>query len=339
MVAVDSGTCMSQRAPEHRDPSRLLDVQDLTTVFTIQRHEVPAVRELSFTLDSGETLALVGESGSGKSVTALSLLGLIQPPGRIAAGTIRWRGVDMTQVDESELRRIRGREIGLILQDPGVALNPVFTVGDQLVETLRTHEVTVAHDLRTRMLELLASVGIATPSSHARAYPHQLSGGLQQRTLIALALAGDPTLLIADEPTTGLDALTQAKILSLLNALVQQRGIALLLISHDLSVVRRCADRVAIMYAGQIVETGSVNTVLDSAQHPYTKGLLASLPGEQPGLPLRSIEGTPPGLEAVTAGCTFAPRCHERLTCCDTSPPRPHQLPTGSISRCHLHES
>ena len=245
---------MSQRAPEHRDPSRLLDVQDLTTVFTIQRHEVPAVRE-----------------------------------------------------------------IGLILQDPGVALNPVFTVGDQLVETLRTHEVTVAHDLRTRMLELLASVGIATPSSHA--------------------LAGDPKLLIADEPTTGLDVLTQAKILSLLNALVQQRGIALLLISHDLSLVRRCADRVAVMYAGQIVETGSVNTVIDRAQHPYTKGLLASLPGEQPGLPLRSIEGTPPGLEAVTTGCAFAPRCRKRLTCCDTAPPRPHRHPTGSVSRCHLHES
>lgn len=320
------------------EPPVLLRVNRLTTVFDLGHREAEAVRGVSFQIRTGETLALVGESGSGKSVTALSLLRLVAPPGRITGGSVLWRGLDLTEVAEPEMRRIRGREIGLVLQDPGTALNPVFTVGDQIIETLRAHRVVSRRGAHARMLALLESVRIPDPDQRARDYPHQLSGGLQQRVTIALAIAGDPALLIADEPTSGLDATTRSRILDLLGELVEHQGLTLMLISHDLAVVSACADRVAVMYAGRIVEEGPVRAVLDTPGHPYTRGLLASVPGGHPGVPLRGIAGAPPRLGELAPGCAFAPRCDDRFDLCQTCSPNAWSQGTGTITRCHLRD-
>ena len=296
------------------------------------------MRAVSLVIRAGETLALVGESGSGKSVTALSLLGLVRPPGRVTGGSILWKDLDLAKLEETRLHRIRGREIALVLQDPGAALNPVFTVGDQIIETLLAHGVVPSAGARARMLELLDAVRIPGPGRRAGDYPHQLSGGLRQRVMIALALAGDPELLIADEPTSGLDATTQSRIVDLLRDLVERHGLSLLLISHDLALVGACADRVAVMYAGQIIEEGPAQAVLHTPGHPYTRGLLASVPGAAPGVPLCGIEGTPPRLGEVPPGCAFAPRCPERFDRCETVMPEPWAHTTGTVARCHLHD-
>ena len=328
---------------DDRDPPAtgapvVLQVDRLTTVFDLGGREAPAVRSVSFVIRAGETLALVGESGSGKSVTALSLLRLIHPPGRITGGSVLWKGQDLVRLDERRLHQIRGREIALVLQDPGTALNPVFTIGDQIIETLLAHGVAKRPAARARMLELLDLVRIQDPKRRAADYPHQLSGGLRQRAMIALALAGDPALLIADEPTTGLDATTQSKIVDLLRDLVGHHNLSLLLISHDLAVVGACADRVAVMYAGQIIEEGPARAVLHTPGHPYTRGLLASVPGSAPGIPLSGIEGSPPRLCELVPGCAFAPRCPERLEICETVMPEPWMVGTERITRCHLHD-
>lgn len=324
----------------------LLEVEQLTTVFDLGGREAPAGRAVSFALRAGETLALVGESGSGKTVTALSVLRLVGPPGRITGGAVRWRGRDLMSLPDTALHRIRGRDIGLVLQDPGAALNPVLTVGDQIIETILTHGVVAPPQARARMVELLDAVRIPEPARRADEYPHQLSGGLRQRVMIALALAGDPALLIADEPTTGLDATTQARIVGLLRELVEHRKLALLLISHDLAVVSACADRVAVMYAGEIIEEGPTRAVLDTPGHPYTRGLVAALPlgpigplgPGQPGAPLAGIEGAPPRLGACPPGCAFAPRCAQRLDRCETVAPTGWASPGGVVTRCHLHD-
>ena len=295
------------------------------------------MRGLSFVIHAGETLALVGESGCGKSVTALSLLGLVRPPGRITGGSILWKGLDLMKLDDTRLHRIRGREIALVLQDPGAALNPVFTVGDQIVETLLAHGIVPRPEARARMLELLDAARIPHPEQRADDYPHQLSGGLRQRVMIALALAGDPALLIADEPTTGLDATTQSRIVDLLRDLVERHDLSLLLISHDLAVVGACADRVAVMYAGQIIEEGPAWEVLHTPGHPYTRGLLASVPGASPGVPLRGIEGAPPRLGELPPGCAFAPRCPERFDRCETVMPKSWAHSAATVA-CHLHD-
>ena len=315
----------------------LLQVEGLTTVFDIDGRDAAAVRAVSFEIRAGETLALVGESGSGKSVTALSLLGLVRPPGRVAGGSVLWKGLDLARLEEARLHRIRGREIALVLQDSGAALNPVFTVGDQTIETLLANNVVPRSGARARMLELLDAVKIPDPDRCAGDYPHQLSGGLRQRVMIALALAGDPALLIADEPTTGLDATTQSRIVDLLRDLVERHDLSLLLISHDLSVVSACADRVAVMYAGQIIEEGPASAVLHAPGHPYTRGLLASVPGA-PGVPLRGIEGTPPRLGELPRGCAFAPRCQERFERCEAVMPEPWVYGAAILTRCHLHD-
>ncbi len=323
---------------EISDRAVLLRVERLTTVFDLGDREAAAVRAVSFVIRAGETLALVGESGSGKSVTALSVLGLVPPPGRITGGSILWKGLDLARLDDTRLHRIRGREIALMLQDPGTALNPVFTIGDQIIETLLAHGVAPRHGAHGRMLELLDAVRIPDPDRRAGHYPHQLSGGLRQRVMIALALAGDPALLIADEPTTGLDATTRSQIVDLLRTLVDRHGLSLLLISHDLAVVGACADRIIVMYAGQIIEEGPARAVLRTPGHPYTRGLLASAPGAARGVPLCGIEGAPPRLGDLPPGCAFAPRCPERFNRCETVMPEPWAHGTATVARCHLHD-
>ena len=316
----------------------LLRVAALTTVFNVGGRRVPAVRGISFEMRAGETVALVGESGSGKSVTALSLLRLLPASGEITAGLVEWRGRDLAGLDAPALERIRGGEIALVPQDSATALNPVFTVGDQIAETMLAHTAVTPRDVHTRVLELLDAVHIPEPARRAQDYPHQLSGGLRQRVLIALGLAGGPALLIADEPTTGLDAPTQTGIVDMLRELVIGRGLALLIISHDLDVVSDCADQVAVMYAGKIVEQGPARLLLDTPAHPYTRGLLASVPGAEPGSALPTIDGAPPAPGASAPGCAFAPRCPERFEPCERLTPAAHALADGVRAQCHLYD-
>jgi peptide/nickel transport system ATP-binding protein len=287
----------------------LLSVSHLTTVFDTPGGPVPAVNDVSFEIRPGETLGLVGESGSGKSVTALSIMRLVQPPGRIAGGRMLFKGRDLLTLDEGSMRAVRGAEISLIFQEPMTALNPVFRVGDQVAEALLVHGRATRQQAKARAVELLRSVRIPNPESQVTAYPHQLSGGMRQRVMIAIALACQPSLVIADEPTTALDVTIQAQILELLRDMRSALNLSLLLITHDLGVVAETADRVAVMYAGRIVETGPVREILRNPQHPYTRGLLASIPGGRPGGRLHAIEGTVPMLGALPPGCAFNPRC------------------------------
>jgi peptide/nickel transport system ATP-binding protein len=259
----------------------LLSVEHLTTVFEDRTARVVAVDDVSFAVREGETLGLVGESGSGKSVTALSILRLVQPPGRIAAGSIRFRGRNLLDLPEHEMRRVRGAEISLIFQEPMTALNPVFTIGDQIAEALLVHGKATRAQARARAVDLLASVKMTDPARRVRDYPHQLSGGQRQRVLIAIALACRPSLVIADEPTTALDVTIQAEILDLLREMKTAYNLSLLLITHDLGVVAETCDRVAVMYRGKIVEQAAVRDIFHRPQHPYTQGLLASIPGGQ----------------------------------------------------------
>src|SRR5829696_70145 len=283
----------------------LLDVQDLTVIFAGAGPPVTAVDRVSFQIAPGETLGLVGESGSGKSVTAFSILRLLQPPGRITGGRVMFEGRDLLALPEREMREVRGAKISLIFQEPMTALNPVMRVGDQIAEALTVHRMAGRSDARLRAIELLEAVKITDPERRVDDYPHQLSGGMRQRVMIAIALACRPPLVIADEPTTALDVTVQAQILDLLRAMKREFGISLLLITHDLGVIAETADRVAIMYAGRIVETGAVREIFRNPKHPYTQGLLASIPGGAPGQRLRAIEGTVPMLGALPPGCDF----------------------------------
>jgi len=317
----------------------LLSVEHLTTVFNLATGSVPAVDDVSFTIGSGETLGLVGESGSGKSVTALSILRLVQPPGRIAGGAIRFKGRDLLALTEAEMREVRGAGISLVFQEPMSALNPVFTIGDQIAETLLVHRRGNRSEARRRAVELLESVKMPDAAQRVSDYPHQLSGGQRQRVLIAMALACSPALVIADEPTTALDVTVQAQILDLLRDMRSRLGLSLLLITHDLGVVAEMADRVAVMYAGRIVEEGPVRAVLHSPQHPYTRGLLASLPGGAGARRLRAIEGSVPVLGSLPSGCAFHPRCPERFTPCDARVPAPYPVGPSHSARCYLHDA
>jgi peptide/nickel transport system ATP-binding protein len=301
--------------------SSLLAVEHLTTVFDLPAGEAAAVIDVSFHVGAGETLCLVGESGSGKSVTALSILRLVQRPGRIAGGHLWFKGRDLTTLDERAMRQVRGAEIALVFQEPMTALNPVFTIGNQIEETLMVHGIAKGRAARERAVELLDAVSIPDPQRRVRDYPHQLSGGLRQRALIALALSCSPALVIADEPTTALDVTIQAQILDLLRDLKTRFGLALLLITHDLGVVAEMADRVAVMYAGRIVEEAPVRELFRDPRHPYTRGLLASIPGGAPGSKLQAIQGTVPPLGQLPPGCAFAPRCPHRFAPCDVAPP------------------
>jgi oligopeptide/dipeptide ABC transporter ATP-binding protein len=287
-------------------------------------------------------LCLVGESGSGKSVTALSILRLIEPPGHIAAGRIVFDGRDLMALSEAAMQKVRGAGIALIFQEPMTALNPVFTIGNHIEETLRVHGIARGEDARRRAIELLRAVSIPEPERRVREYPHQLSGGLRQRALIAMALACNPSLLIADEPTTALDVTIQAQILELLRDLKKRFGLALLLVTHDLGIVAEMADRVAVMYAGRIVEHAPVRDLFRSPAHPYTRGLLASIPGGPPGTRLRAIPGTVPPLGQFPHGCAFAPRCAHRFEPCDRAVPGITRLrgpECDHTTRCYLYSA
>jgi oligopeptide/dipeptide ABC transporter ATP-binding protein len=316
----------------------LLSIRGLTTAFDIGGRHVAAVNDISFDVRAGETLSLVGESGSGKSVTALSILRLVQPPGRIVSGAIFFRDRDLLTLPEDEMRQVRGAEIALIFQEPMTALNPVLTVGDQISEALLVHRKANRTQARLRAVELLDAVKLPDPARRARDYPHQLSGGMRQRVLIAIALACRPALLIADEPTTALDVTIQAEILDLLREMKARFSLSLLLITHDLGVVAETADRVAVMYAGRIVEQAPVREIFRTPKHPYTQGLLASIPGATPGTRLRAIEGTVPDIGALPRGCAFGPRCPQHFARCDTAPPPFFDVGGEHQARCYLHE-
>jgi peptide/nickel transport system ATP-binding protein len=326
---------MSEDASRLASPASgsLLSVEHLSTVFDLAAGAASAVIDVSFHVDAGETLCLVGESGSGKSVTALSILRLVQRPGRIAGGRIVFRGRDLLELDERAMQKVRGAEIGLVFQEPMTALNPVFTIGNQIEETLMVHGIARGRAARDRAVELLDSVSIPEPQRRVRDYPHQLSGGLRQRALIALALSCSPTLLIADEPTTALDVTIQAQILDLLRDLQSRLGLGLLLITHDLGVVAEMGDRVAVMYAGRIVEDAAVRDLFRDPRHPYTRGLLGSIPGGASGSKLQAIRGTVPPLGHLPPGCAFAPRCPNRFEPCDAAPPGVTLIEAGGARR------
>jgi len=315
----------------------LLHVEHLTTTFETSAGPVAAVSDISFDIRAGETLGLVGESGSGKSVTALSLLRLVQPPGRISAGRVLFNGRDLLALDETEMRRVRGAGIALVFQEPMTALNPVFTIGDQIGEAMLVHGRAGKREARTQAIELLRAVRMPNPEARVDDYPHQLSGGMRQRVMIAIALACRPSLVIADEPTTALDVTIQAQILELLREMKAAFNLSLLLITHDLGVIAETADRVAVMYAGRIVETGPVRAILRSPQHPYTRGLLASIPGGRHGTRLRAIDGTVPLLGFLPPGCAFNPRCPDRFEPCTGNPPPDFAAGPEQVAKCYLH--
>ncbi len=289
----------------------LLEVHHLTTAFQTGSGEINAIEDVSFTLDEGEILGIVGESGSGKSVTALTIMGLLpQPPARIAAGEVRFGSQILTQLSESRMQRIRGPGIGMIFQEPMTSLNPVFTIGDQITETIHAHERGSSAAVRARALEMLEKVGIPSAARRMDDYPHQLSGGQRQRVMIAMALACRPRLLIADEPTTALDVTIQAQILDLLLDLRDELGMAVVVITHNMGVIAETADRVLVMYAGRIVEQAPVATLFDNPLHPYTRGLLSCVPSlASESERLLAIPGTLPDPRARPRGCRFAPRC------------------------------
>jgi oligopeptide/dipeptide ABC transporter ATP-binding protein len=303
------------------DAAPLLDIRGLTVQFATRHGAVHAVNSVSFTMDRGETLALVGESGSGKSVTSLAVNGLL-PKGTKVGGEARFSGQDMLAATERDRERLRGRHIAMIFQDPQSSLNPVLRIDEQIGETILAHEQVTKADVRARTLALLTQVGIPRPAEVMRAFPHQLSGGMRQRVMIAIAMALEPELLIADEPTTALDATIQAQILELLLAMTADRGTAMLLITHDMGVVARSSGRVAVMYAGHIVETATTRDLFAHPRHPYTEGLLRSTPRiDRPIEQLRPIQGSPPDPSKLAAGCPFAPRCPRRLPVCDAVMP------------------
>ena len=300
----------------------VLEVEDLRTHFFTRGGVAKAVDGVSFTLNRGEILGLVGESGSGKSVTGMSILGLIDPPGRIVGGAVRYRGEDLVKAGEKRLRQLRGNRIAMIFQDPMMTLNPVLSVETQMVETVLAHEKVSRQQARERARDALVRVGIPSPDERLAAYPHQFSGGMRQRVAIAIALLHQPDVIIADEPTTALDVTIQAQILFEVQKLCRETGTALVWITHDLAVVSGLADRIAVMYAGRVVETGTTVEVIDGARHPYTHGLLGSVPSRnRRGEPLSQIPGMTPSLLNLPEGCAFRPRCQRATEICLAVPP------------------
>jgi peptide/nickel transport system ATP-binding protein len=309
----------------------VLSVRRMRVEFPNRRGTLVAVDDVSFDIAAGEVLGVVGESGAGKSMTGAAVIGLIEPPGRIASGEVRLAGRRIDDLPYDEMRRIRGRRIGMVFQDPLTSLNPLYRVGDQIVETIRTHLPVSEREARARAIALLQEVGIQGAEQRIDGYPHEFSGGMRQRVVLALALCSEPELVIADEPTTALDVSIQAQIISLLKRLCRERGTAVMLITHDMGVIAETADRVAVMYAGRIAEIGPVRDVIKRPHHPYTKGLMGSIPTlDASASRLVQIPGSMPRLTAIPKGCAFNPRCGELTDRCRIE--RPEARPVGPSS-------
>jgi peptide/nickel transport system ATP-binding protein len=318
--------------------SPLLEVEHLRVEFASRRGVLTAIDDVSFSIAPGEVLGVVGESGAGKSLTGAAIIGLLEPPGRIAGGQIRLSGRRIDNLPPEAMRKVRGKEIGAIFQDPLTSLNPLYTIGRQLIETIQTHLPLTTAQARTRAIELLQSTGIPAAEARIDHYPHQFSGGMRQRVVIALALAVDPKLVVADEPTTALDVSIQAQIIALIKKLCRENGTAVMLVTHDMGVIAETADRVAVMYAGRIAEIGPVASVIHQPQHPYTSGLMGSIPSiADERVRLAQIDGAMPRLNAIPAGCAFNPRCPQVMPVCRQH--RPDLGPAGqSRAACWLHQ-
>ena len=320
----------------------LLEVRNLRVEFPTRRGTLVAVDDVSFDLAPGEVLGVVGESGAGKSLTGLAVIGLLERPGRIAAGEVRLAGERIDNLPAEAMRRIRGRRIGAIFQDPLTSLNPLYTIGQQLVETIRTHLPMSAREARQRAVALLAETGIPAPEQRLVQYPHQFSGGMRQRVVIALALCAAPELVVADEPTTALDVSIQAQIIAMLKRVCREHRAAVMLITHDMGVIAETADRVAVLYAGRVAEIGPVRAVVRNAQHPYTAGLMGAIPKIGAGAGkhqarLVQIEGSMPRLNAMPSGCAFHPRCARSFERCSRERPEPRAV-GANLAACWLYE-
>ncbi len=315
----------------------LLEVDRLIVEFPTRRGTLRAIDEISFAIDAGEVLGVVGESGAGKSLTGAAIIGLLEPPGRVAGGAIRLDGARIDNLTPAQMRPIRGKQIGAIFQDPLTTLNPLYSVGRQLTETMQTHMRLSDRDAKERAIKWLEDVGIPAARERIGAYPHEFSGGMRQRVVIALALCAEPRLVIADEPTTALDVSIQAQIIALLKRITREHGTAVMLVTHDMGVIAETADRVAVMYAGRIAEIGPVRDVVKSPAHPYTEGLMGSIPSLTARVErLRQIDGAMPRLTAIPQGCAFNPRCPRVFDRCRLD--RPDLLPAGSTqAACWLH--
>jgi len=317
----------------------LLQVKDLATHFVTARgtRVVRAVNEVSFSLDAGQTLGIVGESGSGKTTLALSLVRLLPPAARIESGEVLFEGEDLLKKSDTAMRRIRGRRIAMILQDPMASLNPLFTIGDQVAEPIRVHEGVERASAWTKARDLLKAVRISAPETRVKEYPHQMSGGMRQRIVGAIAISCEPALLIADEPTTSLDVTIQAQYLNLLRELQRTHHLAMIFITHNLGIVAKMCDRVAVMYAGRIVESGPVRRIFNAPAHPYTEALLSSIPRlSDPTQRLTAIDGQPPDLASPPSGCAFHPRCPKVVERCREDDPPGFSVADGHTARCWL---
>jgi peptide/nickel transport system ATP-binding protein len=317
----------------------LLQVKNLRVEFPTRRGTLVAVDDVSFNVRKGEVLGVVGESGAGKSLTGAAIIGLLEPPGRIAGGQVLLNGRRIDNLKPEELRRVRGKQIGMVFQDPLTSLNPLYTVGRQLTETIQTHAPGIGEEKATeRALQLLLDVGIPAAKDRLGAYPHQFSGGMRQRVVIALALAAEPELVIADEPTTALDVSVQAQIITLLKRLCRERGTAVILVTHDMGVIAETADRVAVMYAGRVAEIGPVRDVILKPKHPYTIGLMGAIPALDTEVDrLAQIPGSMPRLTAIPKGCAFNPRCEKVYARCMVERPDPIDVGEGKVA-CWLYD-
>ena len=324
------------------ETSPLLEIENLSTFFHTEDNIVKSVRNVDLAIHKGETLALVGESGCGKSVTALSVMRLIPtPPGRFESGRILFKGQDLLQTSKAEMQNIRGNEISMIFQEPMTSLNPIFTIGNQIMEAIRLHQDKTESQARELALQVLRQVAIPSPESRIDQYPHELSGGMKQRVMIAMAIVCRPALLIADEPTTALDVTIQAQILELLDQLRKETQMAILLITHNLGIVAQYADQVAVMYSGKVVESAPVEELFSSPVHPYTRGLLNSLPKDSPSTKLETIPGSVPHPAYLPEGCAFHPRCAEKLDKCMKMIPSLESIDSGNPHQtaCWLYET
>ncbi|MFN3672260.1 MAG: ABC transporter ATP-binding protein [Bosea sp. (in: a-proteobacteria)] len=317
----------------------LLQVRDLTVEFVTRRGALRALDKVSFDIARGEVLGVVGESGAGKSVTGAAIIGLIDPPGRIAGGEIRLAGERVDNLSPEAMRKIRGKRIAMIFQDPLTSLNPLYRIGEQLIETIQTHTSLNAAEARQRAIALLDEVGIPAPERRIDGYPHEFSGGMRQRVVIALALCAEPEVVIADEPTTALDVSVQAQIIALIKRICKERGTSVMLVTHDMGVIAETADRVAVMYAGRVAEIGPVRDVVKQPLHPYAQGLMGAIPSlEGDATRLVQIPGSMPRLSAIPPGCAFNPRCPKVFARCHVE--RPELIPHGSRQvACHLYDS